>query len=255
MLGYKIQRPDIVAETEKDRKQIVFATMTTINGAAYDGMKAVQKEIESVFDRPTRWVVGGVRYTKARKDKLSSTIDLDYWGNKQGVAVEKILQAQVFSGARRLKRFEVALNKIKVLPDGYAVVPGARVELDAHGNMPAGLIVQVLAFFRAFGEQGYKSNMTDKTTKKLAKGSVRAKRRGLDYVLMREGNRSGFPPGIYRRQFFGFGGSSLEPIMIFIPIPSYRRRLDFYGLAEQAVQESAERRWPEELARAFATAR
>jgi len=152
MLGYKIQRPDIIAETEKDRKQIIFATMTTINGAAYDGMKAVQKEIESVFDRPTRWVIGGVRYTKARKDQLSSTIDLDYWGNKQGVAVEQVLQAQVFGGARRLKRFEIALNRIGVLPAGQAIVPGAAVELDAHGNIPAGLFVQVMAFFKAFGE-------------------------------------------------------------------------------------------------------
>lgn len=254
MLGYKIQRPDIVAETEKDRKQIVFATITTINGAAYDGMKAVQKEIESVFDRPTRWVVGGVRYTKARKDKLSSTIDLDYWGNKQGVAVEQVLQAEVFGGARRLKRFEIALNRIGVLPAGQAVVPGAAVELDAHGNIPAGLIVQVMAFFKAFGEQGYKSNMTDKGRAKLAKDSKRTGRRGIKYVVIHKGNKSGHLPGIYRRTFTGFG-SSLEPLMIFIPIPTYRQRLDFYGLAERAVTASAEARWPAELARALATAR
>lgn len=254
MLGYKIQRPDIDAVADKDRKQVIFAAMTTINGAAFEGMQAVQKEIRSVFDRPTRWVIGGVRYTKATRDKLSSTIDLDYWGNKQGVAVEQVLQAEVFGGQRRLKRFEVALNRIGVLPAGHAIVPGARAELDASGNIPAGVIVKIMAYFQAFGEQGYKSNVTDKGKERLAKGSKRKGERGLDYVVIKDGNRAGHLPGIYRRRFFGFG-TSLEPLMIFIPTPSYRSRLDFYGIAERSVSDAAAARWPAELERALATAR
>lgn len=254
MFSVRFDPPPFAALQADDAKQVRFATMVTINRAAYAGAQAVSAEIESRFDSPTPWVVRGVRYTKARKDRLHASIDLDYWGNKQQVAVEQVLKAEVYGGQRALKRHEIALNRIGVLPDGFAIVPGEAASIDQYGNMQAGQIVQILAYFRAFGEQGYKANMTDKGRDRLARDNQKSGGIGFKYFVVKPGAKGGLVPGVYQR-FRLANGSAVKPVMIFVKIPRYSIRLDFNSVADRAARTEFESQFPLVLAEARRTAR
>jgi len=254
MLKVQVTPSDIAKLGAADATQVRFATVVALNRAARAGAEATQAEMRRVFDSPTAWVLGGVRYIKATTDKLVSQVDFDFWGNKQSVTVEGVLQAEILGGYRKLKRFEVALQRIGVLPAGMYAVPGQGAKLDTHGNMPAGQLVQILAWFRAFGEQGYKANMTDKTRARLRKGSAKRNTHGFEYVAIPRINRGGLQPGIYQRFRFA-QGTSLKPILIFVRTPRYAARLRFFEVADTAARATFDTQFPLALAQARATAR
>lgn len=233
-------------------KQAEFAMMQTMNTAAYEGAQAVKQEISRVFDRPTNWVRGGVRYTKATRARLQCRIDLDFWGNKQGVTVDQVLKAEIHGGVRSLKRFEVALNRIGVLPAGMAVVPGSAAKLDQYGNMSVGQINQVLSWFQAFGQQGYSANMVD-GGKRLGRDNKRTGARGYAYFALQKPYGK-LPAGIYQRFTTGFG-SSVKPIMVFIRRPAYKSKLNFYGIGYGKAMSIINRDLATNVAKAVETAR
>ena len=125
----------------------------------------------------------------------------------------KYLRPQIHAGHREYKRFEKAFNRARILPMGMYIVPGSGAGLDQYGNMGRGLIVKILSYFKAFGEQGCTANITEKKKGKL-------------------------PPGIYSRTSFVWGGA-IKPIMIFVKKPSYENRYEFYKISK----EEANRVW------------
>lgn len=249
-------------------KQVRFATERALNQAAYQATQATSREIGKVFDRPTNWVKRSVRYVKASRKtqtEMHATVDFDFWGNKQGVTVSQVLNAQIYGGQRRLKRHEIALQKIGVLPQGMFIVPGEAAKRDAYGNMSAGQINQIMAWFQAFGQQGYQANTTQATRDKRRRGT--RKTYGFEYFVVRDGDvrtwrrgtnevrgRHKMQPGVYTRTFTGFG-SAIKPVMIFVRFARYRQRLDFYGLATRTAQTEFSAKFPTYLADAMRTAR
>ena len=221
--------------------KIKVAAVAALNDAAYAGAQETKKAMAQVFDRPTPWVIGGVRYVKARKDRLESSIDFDQWGNKTNVTVGKVLQAEIFGGQRKYKRHELALQRAGILPSGMAIVPGPEAKRDQYGNMSAGQIVQIMSWFKSFGEQGYKANSTAKTRGKLAKDKKDGTK-GFEYFALhkRQGKLS---PGIYQRFTFA-SGSAIKPIMYFVRMPAYKRRLDFYGIANKVAVDTFNKAYP-----------
>lgn len=234
-------------------KQVEFAMMTTMNKAAYETSKVLATEMARVFDRPTSWVLKSIRYTKATRSNLVAKIDLDNWGNKAGVSVSQVLAAEINGGQRRLKRAEIALQRNGILPSGMACVPGAAAKIDRHGNMASSQIVQILAWFKAFGEQGYSANMKDAGRKRLANGSRKKGRYGFAYFALQK-RHGKLLPGIYQRFKTAFG-SSVKPVMIFVKLPSYRVRYDFHGLGHKTANAIIERDLPAAVANAIRTAR
>lgn len=222
-------------------REIKVATVAALNSAAYQAAQATKQEMAKVFDKPTPWVLGGVRYVKARKDKLEASVDFDQWGNKTNVTVGKVLAAQISGGPRRHKRHEIALQRAGILPSGMAIVPGGAAEMDAYGNMKGSQIVQIMAWFKAFNEAGYKANMTDKSRERLQKGSKKSPY-GFAYFALQKAHGK-LIPGIYKRIKTGFG-YAVRPIMYFVPIPSYSKRLDFYGVAERAARAEFDKFFP-----------
>lgn len=221
-------------------REIAKAAAAAINVGVWKGAEAGRTEMGRVFDRPTAWVQKGIRYKKARPDALSGQIDLDFWGNKQGVAVDRVLAAEIDGGERRAKRHEVALRRIGVLPDGMFIVPGEGAKLDAFGNMQAGQINQILSFFSAFGEVGYKANMKEKQRSRLKAGSK--SRMGFEYFAVTPGTKRTWgrangklgshkmAPGIYERVYLAHG-TAIRPVMLFVKPPRYAKRYDFYGVS------------------------
>jgi len=235
--------------------KIKTAMVSAINQGAYAGKMAAENEIKSVFDRPTPWIQKSPRYWKATKAKPEARIDLDFWGNKQGVSSEDVLRAEITGGQRKLKRFERALAAVGVLPQGMMIRPGPEAKMDAYGNMQAGQIVQILSFFRAFGEQGYKANMTDKGHAKLGRDNKRTGAKGFQYfAIQKRWGRLG--PGIYQRFVHTIPSevtgkpitvSSVKKVMHFIKPPSYQQRIKFYEVAGKAAREQVDKSFPEFL--------
>jgi hypothetical protein len=221
--------------------KIKVAAVAALNDAAYAGAQETKKTMAQVFDRPTPWVMGGVRYVKARKDRLESSIDFDQWGNKTNVTVAKVLQAEIYGGQRKYKRHEIALQRAGVLPSGMAIVPGPGAAKDQYGNMPGSQIVQIMAWFKSFGQQGYKANSTDKTRARLAKDKKNGTK-GFEYFVLQK-KHGKLAPGIYQRFTFAHG-SAIKPVMFFVRMPTYKRRLDFYGIAEKKAIETFNRAFP-----------
>lgn len=223
-------------------KQATINMVLALNDSAYAAMQASAKNMAQVFDRPTSWVLKSVQYKKATYTKLEALVDFEAWGNKTGVTAAHILQAEIYGGPRKLKRHEVALQRAGILPPGKAIVPGPAAKMDQYGNMSPAQIVQILSYFKSFGEQGYRANMRD-GGKRLAKDNKKKGTRGFVYFALyaRHGK---LIPGIYQRFSFGALGSSVKPVMYFVDIPKYKKRFDFYGVGERAAREEFARKLP-----------
>ena len=225
-------------------RKVAVATKAALNDAAYLGSKKTAEEVAKVFDRPTPWVKGSVRYKKASADKLEASIDFDRWGNKTGVSVDMVLAAQIAGGKRKLKRHEVALQRMGILPAGMAIVPGAAAQMDQYGNMSSAQIRQILSWFNAAEmTSGYTANMSAKRRAALGKGNAKKGVRGFEYFYVAPGSKREWKrangktashkmqPGIYQRIHTGFG-SAIRPVMIFVKVPAYAKRLPFYELVD-----------------------
>jgi hypothetical protein len=256
-------------------RQLPFAAATALNATAFDARAAVVKEKSSVFDRPTPFIQKGTLVRKATKTNLVAEVYEDFQGpGGKSVDPERVLRAEVFGGARRYKRAEVALQRIGVMLPGQILVPGGAAPLDAYGNVPGPFIVRLLSYFQAFGEQGYRANMTERNRRKLsgrgrwvnskfvpataknydAKAGAKAQRRGgVEYFVShgrgeRNGRQQHLPAGIWQRR--GLHGEDIAPVFLFVDQGGYTKRLDFFGV----VRTTALRQWPQRLDEALAQA-
>lgn len=256
MIGVRDNFPEVQKWVDTVGKQARYATSVAMNTTTKDAQAAIKVALPRVFDRPTPYIVNSIRITTwAKPGALTTVLEPAYMGGK-GVDPQKILEAEIFGGVRRLKRSEVALQRIGILPPGYITVPGSAAPLDEYGNIKGSFIVQLLSYFAAFGEQGYRANMTDKRKAKLAKRGVTASGYriigGVEYFVsygkLRGGRGAHLHPGIWSRS--GIHGATIKPILMFVPRGTYKPRFDFLGLGERVIRE----RFPANFASAFADA-
>lgn len=224
--------------------QVPFAAAKALTATAKLVAEAEKREMIDVFDRPRSNTLNSIFVTPATKLSLISVVGLKNFAGK-GIPASKYLAAQILGGQRRLKRFEKALQSVGAMPVGYMAVPGDAAIIDGNGNMSGGQIVQILSFFKAFPEMGYRANMTDKGRKSLARG--KKDRKGFSYFVGRPGDR--LPLGIWQRFTF-FGSSAIKPVIIFVPHTNYEARFDFYDVARRVVA----REWPRVFKSALADA-
>jgi len=192
------------------------------------------KGMETAFDRPTSYILRSVFVRKAQPGDLSVTIEPTYFGGK-GVDPQKILQAQEFGGARRDKRSEVALRRAGILPAGFQTTipetpyPGSD---DGRGNLRGAFLVQLLTYFQAMGEQGYRANMTERRKANVHKGTKKqaGRRYFVAYGRLRSGKTSHLAPGIWAAS--GTGGHDVRPVLLFVRPASYRSRLSMEAIAD-----------------------
>lgn len=231
-----------------ERTQLPFATAAALTATAKDVQSAETREIKDVFDKPTPWTINSVYMKAARKDRLQSEVGLKFDAGK-GNAPEKYLRAQMKGGERRLKRFERALYLAGVLPADHFVVPGEGCPMDAYGNIKAAFIQQLLSYFKAFPEQGYKANMTDRRREALAKGS--RQKPGVVYFVASRGH---LHPGVWARYPFS-KGSALKPVLLFVKWTNYEAAFDFNYVAKTEIDRVWKRNFEASWKHALATAR
>jgi hypothetical protein len=231
----------LTALARAGEKQVRFATRVALTKTAKKAEAAEVREMRDVFKSPTPFTLSSVFVQPATSTRLEATVKLKD-ASMKAVPASKYLAPQIDGGQRGLKRFEKALTGIGVMPVGYRAVPGQGARIDSYGNMSRGQIVQILAFFRAFPEMGYKANMTDKSKARLARGSKRAQ--GFAYFVGTPGDR--LPLGVYQRVSFA-RGTAIKPVLLFVRSAVYQSRFDF----EYVVNKTVETEFAGEFATAF----
>lgn len=218
--------------------------------------------LKGAFDRVTPFVGRSPKVFKATPDKLAVSIaptlhtDRSAFvrGGKVGVDPQDVLQAQEFGGRRRDKRSEVILRRAGILPSGMQTAipktpyPGSD---DGRGNLRGPFLVQLISYLQAFGEQGYRANMTDKRRARLRNqqgiGSIAAKKvykttLGRRYFVSYGRVRSQhLPPGIWAAS--GTHDVDVKPVVMFVRSGTYRPRIDMDRVAREAdLQEYLDKR-------------
>lgn len=248
-------------------KQVPFAASKALNETTKRVQQATYDEMRKKFDRPTPYALRSMAITRSTKANLTAIVGLRTDSPGKGMAWDKSLGHQFSGGARHWRKFEAALNRIGVLPANMAAVPPGStswaVTLDAHGNVSRGLIVQLLSYFQAFGEQGYRANSTLKSREKRAKitGGFRAGKgyrtiNGVVYFVALPGrpNVGHFKrPGIYAKR--GIHGVDVAPVLLFVRKPSYQRRIDLERIANTVVARDFNTVFNAELTAAIASAK
>lgn len=210
------------------KEQVRFASVVALTRTAGRCKDLLTRELASVFDRPTPYTLNSLYIRPATKSKPEAKIWLKDDTSK-GTPAARYLLAEIEGGNRRIKRFERALQYAGILPSGMQVVPGGACPTDQFGNIPASFIVRMLSYLQAFGETGYKANMTDAKRKRMAKDTK--KKRGVEYFALRQ-KKGRLLPGVYERTRFSWG-SAVRPVFIFVRAGVYQRRFDFYGIVKR----------------------
>lgn len=240
MLSWDIRssgKTAIAQLTTLQRRHLPQAAMKAAERTGRYVFGALRSEISEVFDRPTPWTLGGLRFRSPTVKHPVVRIWLEEFGGK-GIPAAEFLSPQIEGGTRKHKRFERALIAKGLMPAGMFAVPGAQAPLDGHGNVPAPFIVRMLSDLQAFGEQGYRANRRGKRTG--------ARRTNYFFVGGQPGRGKHLRPGIY----WHMPGGLLGVVFAFVSATTYRRRFDFYGVGQRAHDRVASRFMTEEVERA-----
>lgn len=229
----KIEGVDAVIKSLRGmQKQIPVVVSQAINNTANKVQTELKNSMKTSFDRPTPFTLNSLFLKPSTPRTLTATVfvkDPPRLSDKQHYLLPHI------TGSRRTyKRSEGALWHIGILPGSNAIVPGRFANKDSYGNMSPGQIVQILSYFKAFGQQGYRANITDKKKAKMWKGSK--KKIGTAYFAGRPGGGR-LPLGIYQRFNLGHG-SAIKPVMIYTKHkPTYTKRWPFEEIGRRVCDQ------------------
>lgn len=238
---------------EIKERSLPYAVMNALNDTAEIAKSDVKVAMPKVFDRPVPWTVGGVYINKASVKRAKPFAEVGLAGDNETrtfakTPAGKYLQPEIEGGPRRLLASERALQRVGVMPSGTFWMPGKAARIDAYGNQSVGQIIQMMSFIKAFTEQGYSANITDKKKGKMWKGN---RKQPVAYFIGRPGGGK-LPLGIYERKLIGQGITAIHPIAIFTKAPNYKPRFAFRSIVRDAFNRyfplAMSRAWRREVA-------
>lgn len=224
------------AEMEKLQKQIPFASALALTRTSELVKAELEREMASVFDRPTNWTLNSLRLFPAKKTKLEARVWMKDEADKSGPAA-KWLGPEIDGGQRQDKRSETLLRNKGVLPAGKYIMPGKRLKLDRFGNVSKGTVQKVLSGLGAQNDRY--QNSTNSRRSKANKKQY--------FVLGRGSSAVGIAERISKR--------NIKIVLAFGSRPSYGRRLDFYGIGQRVADKHLVVEFEKAIAKALATAR
>jgi hypothetical protein len=252
------------------RGELRRAQAKALNDVGFQIRRDMQRELRSVFDRPTPFIVKSPKVFAATPDDLSVRVaptmhSEKEWtrGGKVGVDPQDVLQAQEWGGPRRDKKSEVLLRRMGYLPTGYQTVipaqpyPGSD---DGRGNLRGAFVQRLLSYFQMYGEQGFKANMKARARDRFEgaraysrlgsrkQGVMRDQRffiaGGRETLQIEGGNRavmkrrgdgrtSHLSPGIWAVR-----AGELKPVLLFVRSGSYKPKLSMDAIANQGDRQA-----------------
>jgi hypothetical protein len=244
---------DMSGATELLRHELPRA-VPYIEAAALTSMaKRIQAEIkggpgvggrgvlDEVFDRPTEFTRRGFFMKPATKSSPVAEIFVPESEDSRGQNTREFLQPGVQPRMRRKqRRHENLLTKAGWLPPGWVTIPGKRMELDKHGNLPGSIYRQIVNVLQV------KKAETIRARSVYAASVKRAARMGVDNEFfavppgantMAKGG-GWLPPGVYRRK--GPKGAYLIQYLKFVKKADYKQRLDIDKVAKDVIAKEGQ---------------
>lgn len=221
MIVFKVQGDFGKGLAASLQKQVRFATMKAINATAVAVAKAEGDEVQKVFDKPTPFIRKGFGIEYARRDNLTAIV---FIRPKQA----EILRPHIEGGKRGQKKFEQRLAG-EAKASGFWV-PGQGIKLNSYGNL-------TLAQLKAISD------------------GLRKTGKYVEVFAGQPRNLPNAPFGIWGRLKRGKEKGKLKPLLIRIAQPGYRKRFDFFGVAQKTVGSVFAAEFDKALTLALATAR
>ena len=236
-------------------RRLAAAQATALTRATATAKQTVLDELKRSIDRPTPYTLRGLFMKGATAQNLTSRL---WYGNEfsgGGVPQARYLYPEVEGGTRKHKRFEKALIARGSMPSNTFAVPAKYAPRDQYGNVPSGVINQILSQLGTELTAGFSRTLRQRPGESRAAWLKRKQkalgRAGGQYVAIKE-RRGKLYPGIYRAEMRDFGrigqgrSGKLVPIFFFTRQPHYQARYQFYKVATSTVA----RQFPIELERA-----
>ena len=202
----------------------------TLTFTAQRAQKAIVEEMPRVFEGgATRYTLNATRIEPATVQDLSARVAVKDRTAGAGTLPEDYLFPQAFGGPRKEKRFERAMRYAGLLQGSERAVLGDGAPADSYGNLKRAEIQRILTATRsAFGPS------LRKTDSAKGKNSGKGNAKKAPYFAARIGKTL----GVWKR--IGTKGE-IEPILVFVTKqPTYRKRLDFEGLARATAEREFE---------------
>lgn len=263
MIKVKLEGLDVVAARLAGMgKQVDFAAAKALTVTAHAVNEDVRGEMKKLIaGGPTAYTLRAMRVTAAKRNSLTATVELRNESPGKGSNWHKALAHLFTGGNRHIRRMERAFQAAGILPSGmFMSIPNKSswaIKINAHGNPSPGFIVQLISYFNAFGEQGYKANMTDKRRKSIAKTKVvdgYKKINGAVYFIStRRGQTKHLQPGIWAKR--GTHGIDVAPVFLFVRRPQYRQKMNLEAIAQKRVKSDWQANFNQAVAQALRTAR
>lgn len=236
-------------------KQANFALSKTINDSLYSIKDDYIKSFSTIFDKPNmKYLKTAFTVKKSTKTSLAGMIEVSPWDMGKGQTPEAVLLHHVAGGDRPLKRFEKAMIGSGFMGSNMIAVPGAGAKLDQYGNIRGSFSAMLISYFGGYRKAGFDGNMKQATRDKMArmgKSKKQAKKiNGVVYFMSKGGK---FARGIWSKT--GTHGSRVMPVVLFVRTPNYKKRFDFYGIADRNIQANFKDRYVKNFEFAMSTAK
>lgn len=225
-INIRTDTKEILKEFERiNSKAVPKATADALSRMAYKVRTEHKKEMEQIFDKPTRFTLNSIFVRPAKPAMKDIYSEVDFIGHAyKGTPAGRYLLPHIDGGPRKLKGFEKLLNANGILPDGYYVTPGSGAKLNAAGNMSPGTIQKVLSFFKSQRDN-------DQNTKR---GTGRRQQKSKFVILPEQDGKVG---GIW-----GKGkGNSMYPVMLFVKNPTYKKIYNLDQLTDRVYRDNIAR--------------
>lgn len=224
-------------------KEIPRAAATALNRLAGGARMKIQDRMKEVFDRPSPFTLSSFWIDKATPKKLEAAVMTKDMATK-GTPAVRYLGPEIHGGRRDMKKFE---RDIAPLSQGQYAVPGKDAPLDRYGNIPRGILIQILSRFNLMSGTSAYMNMSERTAARLQKRKRNAVGQRSEYFIARERGR-GLPIGIYK--LVG-PGKVAEIIRFTSRIPTYKAVLPVEEIVNSTVSRRQDRIVQEEIIKAF----
>ena len=224
-------------------RQIPFATALALTKTAQLVKNGILEVMAKRLDNPTKTTLNSLFLSPAKTKNLQAKVWLKDTFNA-GIPADRYMQAIVYGGVRRRKRFEMALLARGLMsPNQYAIPQ--KPFLDLFGNIKGSLAIRILSGLGAAETvSGYSANATD---------SKRSRKKGNAsrwFVGDVDGTQ-----GVWERKRIG-SSTGVRPVFIFTDsAPKYRVIVPFFKIADNIIKANYESEFAKALERALATAR
>lgn len=148
---------DVTALTDLEKEHIPYALSRALQDVGQVGKKKLNEELTSSFKSPTKFT---------QKGAFGTDVDIGETNVRVGVKdiQAEYLDAEFFGGNRTRRPFE---SRLKTKFGAKFAIPTENAPKDRYGNVPPGLLKQMLKDAQASANGYY---VTDKTVRFRAKG-------------------------------------------------------------------------------------